>query len=71
MATATTPANNSDVTPDGFPKYHAGEDLVRQMMINLTVNNRDPEAIEAAKHDREMKAIEYLNSKAAEATPDA
>ncbi len=36
------------------PGYHAGDDLLRLMMINLTNNNANPEAIEAAKDAKEL-----------------
>jgi hypothetical protein len=49
--------NNDTLAPKvEFPKYHAGEDLIRTMMANLTANNRDPSRIEAKLDERTVAA---------------
>lgn len=49
------------------PGYHAGDEIVRAMMINLTTNNANPDAIEA---EKEARAIAFANKAKAAPAPE-
>lgn len=47
-------ATEAKKPPVEFPKTHLGDKLINQMMINLTANNRDPDAVERKISERDI-----------------
>lgn len=59
--------NATMTRPAGKPGYHAGDALIRRMMINLTTNNANPEALEEFRDAKEMAMVDGGDAKAAPA----